>query len=435
MMKTEGSGERSTLRSASPHRNAYRAEFQALKKAFDQPRQDGEHKHKDPEKAKQPRGRQYGSHVSRIKDMFMQMGTDNAGPACKSKGRDEPSPQKITKPTNFVNRADGSVVKLQPALGERTAKFTETRKIFEQIGREKRSLQDHAEEWRGTRSNRGSTDSLDSLCSRTEAASPTVSQLSAVFETAEQQQAAGSRRSPGRSLCSPDGFGRHAELSEDDGSSRQSPSRGSRRYRGGKQAVPPSSSSEDLLSPSPPSEVADDGRAVPDGPQQEEVEPNETEADRGAGEGVGEGERPRSQQRQVGTLTEAVGVSTDSVSSQAEVCDAVTETVANEVVQDGQGRTAQGPAKDPDERHSGGERVIFNADGDACYQGWGESCTDPEDDEDTGYDPGSEVTEIPGLLEEPEDEIPKRRKIRFSTAPMTVSLSLFRTMMLHKENL
>ncbi|XP_023667636.2 neurabin-1 isoform X1 [Paramormyrops kingsleyae] len=436
MMKTEGSGERSTLRSASPHRNAYRAEFQALKKAFDQPRQDGEHKHKDPEKAKQPRGRQYGSHVSRIKDMFMQMGTDKPGAASKSKGKDEPSPQKITKPTNFVNRADGSVVKLQPALGERTAKFTETRKIFEQStremsqspvycsGREKRSLQDHAEEWRGTRSNRGSTDSLDSLCSRTEAASPTVSQLSAVFETADQQHAVGFRRSAGRALYSPDGFNRHAELSEDDASSRQSPSHGSHRYRGGKHAIPPSSSSEDLLSPSPLSEVADGGQAVLDGPQPKEEEPNETEADQGDGEGVGEGERPQNQQRQVGTLTEAVGVSTDSVSSKAAVCDAVTENapdaVANEVEQDGQGHAAQGLAKDPNEDYTGNERVIFNADGDACYQGWGESCTDPEDDEDTCYDPGSEITEIPGLLEEPEDEIPKRRKIRFSTEPMTV---------------
>ncbi|XP_048848837.1 neurabin-1 isoform X2 [Brienomyrus brachyistius] len=431
MMKTEGSGERSTLRSASPHRNAYRAEFQALKKAFDQPRQDGEHKHKDPERAKQPRGRQYGSHVSRIKDMFMQMGTDNAGPACKSKVQDEPSPQKITKPTNFVNRADGSVVKLQPALVERTAKFTEARKIFEQStretsqspvycsGREKRSLQDHAEEWRGTRSNRGSTDSLDSLCSRTEAASPTVSQLSAVFENADQQQAVGLRRSTGRALYSPDGFHRHAELSEDDASSRQSPSRGSHRHRGGKQTIPPSSSSEDLLSPSPLSEVADGGQAVPDGPRQKEEEPNETEADQGDSEGVGEGERPQNLQKQVGTLTEAVGVSTEAV-----VCDAVAENapdaVANEVERDRQGHAAQGQAKDPDEDYTGNERVIYNADGDACYQGWGESCTDPEDDEDTCYDPGPEITEIPGLPEEPEDEIPKRRKIRFSTAPMTV---------------
>ncbi|PNI42109.1 PPP1R9A isoform 5, partial [Pan troglodytes] len=41
MLKTESSGERTTLRSASPHRNAYRTEFQALKSTFDKPKSDG----------------------------------------------------------------------------------------------------------------------------------------------------------------------------------------------------------------------------------------------------------------------------------------------------------------------------------------------------------------------------------------------------------
>uniref|UniRef100_A0A8C9SYG0 Neurabin-1 n=1 Tax=Scleropages formosus TaxID=113540 RepID=A0A8C9SYG0_SCLFO len=358
MMKTEASGERSTLRSASPHRNAYRAEFQALKKAFDQPRQDGDPKHKDPERPKQPRGRQYGTHVSRIKDMFMQMGSENSSATPKTKGKDDASPQKINKPTNFVNRADGSVVKLQPSLSERASgshsKFSETRKLFEQStreasqspvyssSREKRGSHEHLDDLRGTRSNRGSTDSLDSLCSRTEASSPTVSQLSAVFENVEQQQTMGFRKGGG-------------------------------------------------------------GRAFP------------------------------SPVSEVGTYTEAVGVSTDPAASKAAVCDDATRNAAHAPAGETDEGTRGGPpedspqvaeslAKEPEEEYSGNERVVFNADGDACYQGWGESCTDLEDEayEDECFDPGSEIKEIPGLPEEAEGEIPKGRKIRFSTAPMKV---------------
>ncbi|KAL4629899.1 neurabin-1 [Arapaima gigas] len=447
MMKTEASGERSTLRSASPHRNAYRAEFQALKKAFDQPRQDGDAKHKDPDRPKQPRGRQYGSHVSRIKDMFMQMGSENAGAACKTKGKDDVSPQKISKPTNFVNRADGSVVKLQPSLSDRAggshSKFSETRKLFEQStreasqspvyssSREKRGSHEHLDDWRGTRSNRGSTDSLDSLCSRTEASSPTVSQLSAVFENAEHQHALGLRKGGvGRALHSPDGFHRPADLSEDDTSSRRSPSCDSHRYLG-KNTLPPSSSSEDLLSPILGSEA---GKTISDTLQQKVAEPRDRERDQRDIQSR-EQDDEHHHHKQVGTYTEAVGVSTDPATSKAAVCDDVASYAAHvpdgetgEGTRDGppedSPQGAEGLAKEPEEEYTGNERVIFNADGDACYQGWGESCTDPEDDmygdEDVCYDPGSEIREIPGLPEEDEEDIPKKRKIRFSTAPMTV---------------
>ncbi|KAI1901626.1 hypothetical protein AGOR_G00036340 [Albula goreensis] len=448
MLKTEASGERSTLRSASPHRNAYRAEFQALKKAFDQPRQDGDPKQKDPERAKQPRGRQYGTHVSRIKNMFMQMGTESTGPSVKTKGKEEASPQKLSKPTNFINRADGSVIKLQPTISERStsshhSKFSETRKLFEQRGtsqspiypssRDKRGSHEHLDDWRGTRSNRGSNDSLDSLCSRTEAASPTVSQLSAVFENADLHQTGAFRRSSsGRALCSPDGLHRHGELSEDDTSSRQSPSRTSQRHRGGRHAIPLSSSSEDLLSPSPLSEPLDTGTGFPSEPQQKAEEPGERESDQRYAEASNEGQEP-CQLRQAGTVTstEAVGVCTDSPASLAGVCDEpagiASDAVSGETNEDPEGGDTEDSTqvtgdqnKEPNEEYSGNERVIFNADGDACYQGWGESCTDLEDDDDVDYDPGSEIREIPGLPEEVEEDIPKTRKIRFSTAPMTV---------------
>ncbi|KAK5616751.1 hypothetical protein CRENBAI_022417 [Crenichthys baileyi] len=271
MLKTEASGERTSLRSASPHRNAYRAEFQALKRAFDQPRVDGDSKPKDLERVKQPRGRQYGAHVSRIKDMFMQMGSETT--TNKASGRDESSPQKLVKPTNFINKADGSVIKLQHSssaerVGGAGVKFSETRKLFEQqsrdqsqspvfpYGRDKRGSHEHLDDWRGARSNRGSTDSLDSLCSRTEASSPTVSQLSAVFENADQHNQEGSYRGASRrALYSPDGSYRQGgDLSEDD--SRQSPILGNYRNKiGGK--LPVSSSTEDLLNPSPGADTSE----------------------------------------------------------------------------------------------------------------------------------------------------------------------------------
>ncbi|XP_069067852.1 neurabin-1 isoform X3 [Pleurodeles waltl] len=215
MMKTEASGERSTLRSASPHRNAYRTEFQALKSTFDKPKQDGDQKPKEREtcQTQQTRGRKYGSNVNRIKNLFMQMGMEpgetNATSAKPKSDLISPSSQRPPKPRDPTERADGAAVKVKSSISERISRFdtlqdgpsysrfTETRKMFEQSIREtgrsrhyspkrdRRGSNDLPDEGSGTKSNRGSTDSLDSLSSRTEAVSPTVSQLSAVFENSE----------------------------------------------------------------------------------------------------------------------------------------------------------------------------------------------------------------------------------------------------------
>ncbi|XP_054240716.1 neurabin-1 isoform X2 [Indicator indicator] len=217
MMKTEPSGERSTLRSASPHRNAYRTEFQALKSTFDKPKSDGDQKAKEEGEALQSRGRKYGSNVNRIKNLFMQMGmepTESAGVTPKSRGKGgPPSPQRRVRPKEFVEKADGSIVKLESSVSERISrfdtlhdgpsysKFTETRKMFERNShetghsnryspkKEKVVSSELPEEWCSSKSQRGSTDSLDSLSPRTETVSPTVSQLSAVFENADVHSA------------------------------------------------------------------------------------------------------------------------------------------------------------------------------------------------------------------------------------------------------
>lgn len=472
MLKTEASGERTSLRSASPHRNAYRAEFQALKRAFDQPRTDGDSKPKDVERVKQPRGRQYGTHVSRIKDMFMQMGSENT--AAKSRGREESSPQKLVKPTNFINKADGSVIKLQHSssaerVGGAGAKFSETRKLFEQqsrdqsqspvfpYGRDKRGSHEHLDDWRGARSNRGSTDSLDSLCSRTEASSPTVSQLSAVFENADHHnQGVPYRGVTRRALYSPDGFNRHGgDISEDD--SRQSPVRGTNRNTtGGK--FPISSSSEDLLSPSPGLETSD-LRPVP---KEEEAQDKEDKDDTVGRDGqhfsgattnvrevngsCEEEEKPSETRKGIEDLglSKALKPTDDVIISDKAFKDDPSKPLVTPTAQDGESqedgegsredKSSESPrdqVEELDEEYTGNERVIFNADGDACYQGWGESYTDPEDDmygddEDIVYDPGSDLTQIPGLSEENKEDIPPKRKIRFSTAPITVSRALYK---------
>lgn len=217
MLKTESSGERTTLRSASPHRNAYRTEFQALKSTFDKPKSDGEQKTKEGEGSQQSRGRKYGSNVNRIKNLFMQMGmepSENAAVIAKTRGKGGPSsPQRRMRPKEFLEKTDGSVVKLESSVSERISrfdtmydgpsysKFTETRKMFERSvhesgqnsryspKKEKAGGNEPQDEWGGSKSNRGSTDSLDSLSSRTEAVSPTVSQLSAVFENTDSPSA------------------------------------------------------------------------------------------------------------------------------------------------------------------------------------------------------------------------------------------------------
>uniref|UniRef100_A0A096LTS1 Neurabin-1 n=1 Tax=Poecilia formosa TaxID=48698 RepID=A0A096LTS1_POEFO len=454
MLKTEASGERTSLRSASPHRNAYRAEFQALKRAFDQPRIDGDSKPKDLERVKQPRGRQYGAHVSRIKDMFMQMGSENT--TSKARGRDESSPQKPVKPTNFINKTDGSVIKLQHSssaerIGGAGAKFSETRKLFEQqsrdqsqspvfpYGRDKRGSHEHLDDWRGARSNRGSTDSLDSLCSRTEASSPTVSQLSAVFENADQHNQGGSYRGVSRrALYSPDGSYRQGgDLSEDE--SRQSPVRGNYRNKTGDK-FPASSSTEDFLSPSP---GADTSEAKKESSQDKEIQDKTGEASRRHRQNLynatTNGSQVNGSCEEEEKPSESLTLIEDQEVTKASKSTHVThEPLPTTTLQTGESKddvdalkqeTSPEPPKnqieEPEEEYTGNERVIFNADGDACYQGWGESCTDPDDDlygddEDIVYDPGSDVTEIPGLPEENKEDVPPKRKIRFSTSPITV---------------
>ncbi|XP_067405335.1 neurabin-2-like isoform X2 [Emydura macquarii macquarii] len=96
MMKTEGKGER-TLRSASPHRNAYTSDFHAIKCSFDGVNipENASNKVGPQQKPNtssgvgndpHSRGRAatYGNRVHKIKNMFMQMGGSSSTPLCES---------------------------------------------------------------------------------------------------------------------------------------------------------------------------------------------------------------------------------------------------------------------------------------------------------------------------------------------------------------
>ncbi|NXB05624.1 NEB1 protein, partial [Cnemophilus loriae] len=97
MMKTEGKGER-TLRSASPHRNAYKSDFHAIKCSFDGVNNPDNTSNKtglhqklstssngggsDPHS--RGRAATYGNRVHKIKNMFLQMGSSSSATSCES---------------------------------------------------------------------------------------------------------------------------------------------------------------------------------------------------------------------------------------------------------------------------------------------------------------------------------------------------------------
>ncbi|XP_069760760.1 neurabin-2-like isoform X2 [Narcine bancroftii] len=211
MMKTEASST-AGLRSPSPHRNAYEAEIQALQ----QPSQasNGEEKAgEDVESRRQSRGKKYGSNVHRIKNMFLQkMGTTpNEATGIPAKGKERSVRLSLPRASSLNENVDHSaLLKLGTSVSERVSRFDtkterpfsklqETRKMFEKNIQEK-NLSNRIllkKERAGLKDSKldvvvrfnGSTESLDSL--ETDAISPTVSQLSAVFESGAHQKKAG----------------------------------------------------------------------------------------------------------------------------------------------------------------------------------------------------------------------------------------------------
>ncbi|XP_023263496.1 neurabin-2-like [Seriola lalandi dorsalis] len=219
MMKTESTskstGSGSTLRSPSPHRNAYEAGMQALKPVKDNAA--------NGDMQEGPRGRRYGSNVHRIKNMFQQMQTTSPADAegeDATRNADKSVRLSLPRAGSLNENVDHSaLLKLGSTVSERVSKFDtkpenghqrasspsysklqETRRIFEQQQEKQQQEKlattrvllktDKASGFQDGRLDvvarfNGSTESLDSL-DTSEAVSPTVSQLSAVFERAAE---------------------------------------------------------------------------------------------------------------------------------------------------------------------------------------------------------------------------------------------------------
>ncbi|NXX85041.1 NEB2 protein, partial [Urocolius indicus] len=180
MMKTEGKGER-TLRSASPHRNAYKSDFHAIKCSFDgvnnpdnASSKTGLHQKlssssngggNDPHS--RGRAATYGNRVHKIKNMFLQMGSSSSTPSNESSppaetklvgrataaeyGPSPASPSFLVQKNNLLNTSTSPCVSPVDSLSVPSAadriirsndeadldkvalaeKFSETRKLFE----------------------------------------------------------------------------------------------------------------------------------------------------------------------------------------------------------------------------------------------------------------------------------------------------------------
>ncbi|MBZ3871312.1 Neurabin-1 [Sciurus carolinensis] len=466
MLKAESSGERTTLRSASPHRNAYRTEFQALKSTFDKPKSDGEQKAKEGEGSQQSRGRKYGSNVNRIKNLFMQMGmepNENAAVIAKTRGKGGPSsPQRRMRPKEFLEKTDGSVVKLESSVSERISrfdtmydgpsysKFTETRKMFERSvhesgqnnryspKKEKAGGSEPQDEWGGSKSNRGSTDSLDSLSSRTEAVSPTVSQLSAVFENTESPSAIISEKAanneysvtghyplnlPSVTVTNLDTFGHLKD------SNSWSPSN--------KQCVDTEDAQKSNTTPVP--EVAPKSTSLASLPSEEIQQSKEAEDSTSNQETPGRIDKdipeepcaenkamPKSDilspQNQPSGETEANSVGSEAAKQQRK------ELAGGDFTSPDASASSCGKEVPEDSNNFESSHVYMHSDYNVYRvrsrynSDWGETGTEQDEEEDSDennyYQPDMEYSEIVGLPEE--EEIPANRKIKFSSAPIKV---------------
>ncbi|XP_070770318.1 neurabin-1 [Enoplosus armatus] len=147
MIKAESKGGERTLRSASPHRNAYKSDFHAIKCSFDGPKSEGTPKsyaNGSSDTREDSRGRPFGNRVNKIKNIFLQM--DGQQQECqegKVTLKPEVSPPKLPVNTHKVNlnsatspeshnldkTPKGEEVEIDKvALAE---KFSVTRKLFE----------------------------------------------------------------------------------------------------------------------------------------------------------------------------------------------------------------------------------------------------------------------------------------------------------------
>ncbi|XP_034563227.1 neurabin-2 [Notolabrus celidotus] len=475
MMKTESTskstGSGSTLRSPSPHRNAYEAGMQALKPVKDNAAngdlQEG------------PRGRRYGSNVHRIKNMFQQMQTtspaDAEGGEDVAKVADKSVRLTLPRAGSLNENVDHSaLLKLGSTVSDRVNKFDtkpenghqrasspsysklqETRRIFEQQQQERQQQEKQQQQQEekqqqekqqqqeekhqqqqeklattrvllktdkasGFQDGRldmisrfnGSTESLDSL-DTSDAVSPTVSQLSAVFERAAELRNNLHRLSstpplPSRGVSTKVGVLNSKIITKractfaagnrEDGISNQNGQDGPQRGR--------------MPSPSGGINGGQTTERVSSAGEQRE----KTVADAGV-EAKGEisyeeysgGREPKS------TVQGDISVENGEAGFEEQTSPKGGDRYRQE------GEMSRGAEEEEDrigrEDQSGRDSVDISTYS-AVGEDFGGSQVDEEEEEDDSYDPESSCVEIIGLPAE--EEPPPSRKIRFSTDPIKV---------------
>ncbi|XP_072910296.1 neurabin-1 isoform X1 [Hemitrygon akajei] len=482
MMKTEASAERSSLRSSSPHRNAYRTDFQALRTTFSKAGSGGgltgasaaaggdsevkegsENPPSSPSQQMHQRGRKYGSNVNRIKNMlFMQMGMgsgeENAASARIRGGRGAPpSPHRRVRARDVVQVAPGARVKQTAEVCDRTSrvdsrregpatgsKFSETRKLFEQSARvsatasqpsspkrERKCSQDQRlDEQQGAQSLRGdggSTDSLDSTHPSTEAPLPAVSgSLAAPSQSTEQQTlAAGRSLTTGYNGVVPNASSKTLELQEQQQVSLKSPSaQGQHGIDFANQDATgsprKSEKHEHISSQVPlPSEAVKSASFSQKATQVKSgIENHDQHLDGGS----------------IGDFGKHLNSGASVKHPDSPKCNAFVAEISS----DARGSTASENSSEESTAEPSTETgvksdcsryksIIQSTQNEGCSvesgddTGWDQAYEDSEeqlDSDENNYEPISECTEVTGLSDE--DSIPAKRKIKFSTDPIKV---------------
>uniref|UniRef100_A0A8C9W9K9 Protein phosphatase 1 regulatory subunit 9B n=1 Tax=Scleropages formosus TaxID=113540 RepID=A0A8C9W9K9_SCLFO len=461
MMKTEprstaSAGTGSTIRSPSPHRNAYESGIQALKPAKDVLNgEDG----REGRTRTTSRGRTYGSNVHRIKNMFMQMGSAPGQEEEPAKAKDRTARRlPLPRASSLNENVDHSaLLKLgaasckadsEPQQGSSgPSKLQETRKIFEQRDtQEKQEASNRVllkkERISGFQEGRldvvarfnGSTESLDGL-DKGEAVSPTVSQLSAVFEKGELRN---NLRCDGASSgCAGQLPGKIGVLNSKIITRRAHPlvsgSAEGSQYKMGLHDKDPSCS---------PCVAPGQGPLSQEGVHKNKLEQPQEDKEGGAHGPYAEHQvvcdpKPESTSRLVKAEVHSYkenGDSTQSVDPQARIFslseNAVDQQFRNEGEKgegdelesslQGQEQTVEGQKED----FSEAELVDVSAfsvvvdDSGSGQQEDAEEEEEEEEEEDETYELESSCSEIPGLPAE--EEPPPNRKIRFSAGPIKV---------------
>uniref|UniRef100_K7GB94 Protein phosphatase 1 regulatory subunit 9B n=1 Tax=Pelodiscus sinensis TaxID=13735 RepID=K7GB94_PELSI len=397
----------SGLRSASPHRNAYEAGIQALRATKDAlgPAES--------EEAKKARSKKYGSNVHRIKNMFLQMGTAPGEAPCDlAKAREKPVRLSLPRASSLNENVDHSaLLALGTSVSERVSRFDskpdkppsklqETRKIFERSLQEKEATTKLLlrKERPGFQDRKldvvvrfnGSTESLDTL--GTDAVSPTVSQLSAVFEKADLRN--NLHKAPGKA-----GPLNSKIISKRSRVFLQGPEGGKGEARAGEGPAPQGRARHLEAHGCPPAGAQEVRKIKP-------VEVEES--------GDSEQEPAGAEEIQAEVTVHA---SLENSSPAAKAHGQAPEADAGPAEEGKAEGQEEADLGDESKREDFSEADLVDI---SAYSGLGEdsggSGLDEDEEADGLYEPESSCVEIPGLSEE--EELAPNRKIQFSTAPI-----------------